>query len=105
MARAPAVQRWVQARIEAAGPGPDAAARARTTFWIHGEAENAAGRKVAARLRLPEGYEFTAHAAVAIANRVLQGQWSRGFQTPGRVYGPDFVLDLEGVRREELPDA
>jgi short subunit dehydrogenase-like uncharacterized protein len=97
------VQDHLQRRIEAAGPGPDAAHRARTSFWVYGEAVNAEGRSVAARMRLPDGYAFTAQAAVAIADRVLRGQWNRGFQTPGGVYGPDFVLDLDDVKREELP--
>jgi len=95
------VQRWMQARINAATAGPDAAERARTTFYVYGEVADAAGRTAVARLRLPDGYDLTAQTAVAIADRVLRGEWYRGFQTPAQVYGPDFPLELEGVRREE----
>lgn len=96
------VQDLLQRRIEAAGPGPDPAHRARTLFWVYGEVADADGRTAAARMRLPDGYEFTAVSAVAIADRVLRGEWNRGFQTPAAVFGPDFVLDFENVRREEL---
>lgn len=97
------VQDLVQRRIEAAGAGPDPAHRARTLFWIYGEVADAEGKTAAARLRMPDGYEFTAASAVVVANRVLGGEWNRGFQTPAAVFGPDFILDFENVRREELP--
>lgn len=96
------VQRYLQGRIEAAPAGPDAAQRARTAMWIFGEATDAEGGRAAARMRLIDGYDFTAASAVAIVDRVLRGQWARGFQTPGGVYGPDFALELPGTRREEL---
>ncbi len=96
------VQRQLQARIDAAPAGPDAAARARSGMWVYGEVADADGRVAAARLRLIDGYDFTAHSAVAIADRVLRGEWSRGFQTPAGVFGPDFALELPGTRREEL---
>lgn len=98
----PFVQSRLQARIDAAPPGPDPARRARTHFHLYGEVGDGAAPKAAVRMHLPDGYEFTAEAAVAIAHRVLRGEWERGFQTPGRVFGPDFPLQLEGVRREEL---
>jgi short subunit dehydrogenase-like uncharacterized protein len=69
---------------------------------IVAEAEDAAGRRAATRLRTPQAYEFTAVTAAAIAKHVLGGDLERGFQTPGRVYGPDFVLGFAEVTREEL---
>jgi len=32
----------------------------------------------------------------------LAGQAPPGFQTPGKAYGPDFILGLPGVQREDL---
>jgi short subunit dehydrogenase-like uncharacterized protein len=95
------VQRWMKARIDAGAAGPDAAERARTVFHVYGEVADADGRVAISRMRLPDGYELTAQSAVAIADRVLRGQWNRGFQTPAQVYGPDLPLEFEGVRREE----
>lgn len=34
--------------------------------------------------------------------QVLKGDREIGFQTPARVYGPDFVLPFTGVSREDL---
>lgn len=100
--RSSVVQGALQRRIEAAGAGPDVARRAATRFYVYAEAADADGRTVSARLRTPDGYDLTADSAVAIADRVLRGQWNRGFQTPARVFGPDFVLELDDTRREEL---
>ena len=33
--------------------------------------------------------------------RVLAGNIAPGYQTPGKAFGPDFVLECEGVTRED----
>ena len=40
--------------------------------------------------------------AVAIIERVLAGERRAGFVTPAGLYGPDMVLEIEGVSREDL---
>ncbi len=87
---------------EAFPEGPSAAQRATRSATIVAEASDGQGLTVGARLRTPEVYGFTAASAVAVARRVLAGDLEIGFQTPARVYGPDFVLSLPGVTREEL---
>jgi hypothetical protein len=42
------------------------------------------------------------YAAAAVLERVLAGDIEPGFQTPGRVYGSDFVLGIPGTQREDL---
>ncbi|MDN5860581.1 MAG: saccharopine dehydrogenase NADP-binding domain-containing protein, partial [Pseudonocardia sp.] len=60
-------------------------------------------RRVAATLRGPEAYEFTARTARLILQRVLGGAVTPGFQTPATAYGPDLVLDVSGVVRTDAP--
>jgi short subunit dehydrogenase-like uncharacterized protein len=69
---------------------------------IVAEAQSDEGRRASTRLQTPEAYEFTAIVAATIARCVLAGDFERGFQTPARVYGPDFVLGFPGVVREDL---
>jgi short subunit dehydrogenase-like uncharacterized protein len=83
-------------------PGPDAVARARGRTAHYGEAVDASGNKVAARQRGPEGYTLTALAAVEIARHVLAGEIRPGWQTPASAYGPDLVLGIPGVEREDV---
>jgi short subunit dehydrogenase-like uncharacterized protein len=65
--------------------------------------EDGAGGRAASRLQTPEGYTFTARAAVAVVERVLGGQAQPGFETPARAYGEDFVLDIPGVTLTDEP--
>jgi short subunit dehydrogenase-like uncharacterized protein len=82
--------------------GPSAERRAEHGATVVAEMLDERGRSVCARLRTPEVYSFTAVAAIAIARRALCGDVEPGFQTPARVYGPDFVVSLPGVSREDL---
>jgi short subunit dehydrogenase-like uncharacterized protein len=88
--------RW---RIRSGQPGPSAAARAKGRGRVWGRVENAAGDARESWLETPEGYSFTAAAAIASAARVLAGSVAPGFQTPATAFGPDFVLELAGVKR------
>ena len=84
--------------------GSTEAERAETHVHVWGEVKDEQGRRAAARLHGPEGgVEWTSMAALTTISRVLNGQFKPGFQTPASVYGPDFVLEVEGVQREDLP--
>jgi short subunit dehydrogenase-like uncharacterized protein len=84
-------------------PGPTAEMRDRTSTIVWGEVKDDQGRKAAARLHGPEaGVVWTARAALAAVRKVLAGDALPGFQTPALAYGADFVLECEGVTREEL---
>jgi short subunit dehydrogenase-like uncharacterized protein len=74
--------------------GPSAAERATVTTAVVAEAERADGTRVAARVRAGDSYEFTAASAVALVARVLAGEAIAGFQTPGRVFGPELLAGL-----------
>lgn len=82
------------------GPSPEQLAARRTT--IYGEALDGAGNRVAAVQRQPQSYALTALVAVEIAERALRGEVKPGWQTPATAYGPDLVLAVPGVTREDL---
>lgn len=96
------VQVFMKGVVRAMPPGPTDEQRAasRTAFW--GEARDEAGNVATARLYGPEAYTFTALTALAAVERVLAGEAPPGFQTPGSAFGADFVLGMEGVRREDV---
>jgi short subunit dehydrogenase-like uncharacterized protein len=84
-------------------PGPTADERARTSMHVWGEVEDDQGRRAVARLHGPEaGVVWTGRAALAVVKKVLTGYAPPGFQTPGLAYGADFVLECEGVTREDV---
>jgi short subunit dehydrogenase-like uncharacterized protein len=80
------------------GPAPDEQGRSA----VYGEALDASGGRVASIVRGPGGYALTALVAVEIAERVLRGEVTPGWQTPSTAYGPDLVLAVPGVTREDL---
>ncbi|MDX2169300.1 MAG: saccharopine dehydrogenase, partial [Deltaproteobacteria bacterium] len=84
------------------GEGPSAQQRAGGSRVIVAAAHHRAGSVARARLTTPEAYDFTAAAALAVAQRVLRGESRAGFQTPAGLYGPDLVLEIDGVVREDL---
>jgi short subunit dehydrogenase-like uncharacterized protein len=53
-------------------------------------------------MRTPHAYTLTAAASLEIVRRVLAGDAPPGYQTPASAYGPDLVMEIGGVTREDL---
>lgn len=96
------VQALAKWHIRRGAPGPTAEERERTPVHVWGEATSASGRKVTARVRVPNGYTVTTDAAVAIARRLLESEPVPGYSTPARLMGADFVSRLPGATRITL---
>ncbi|MFL5581664.1 MAG: saccharopine dehydrogenase family protein [Gemmatimonadaceae bacterium] len=91
------------ARRAPAGPAPEARARSHSYVWGQARDTRATlGATVTARLRAPNAYTLTVHAAVAAVRKVLLGECRPGFLTPALAFGADFVLELDGVAREDV---
>jgi short subunit dehydrogenase-like uncharacterized protein len=91
------IQRFLQGRIPPGGPTDEERARGKTLLW--GEARDDQGHSVEARLTCPEGYTTTALAALNIAEKILAGNFTPGFQTPAKAYGADLILEVPGAVR------
>ena len=91
------VQAFLQKRVEARGAGPDESERARGSVQLWGKVSDGT-RSVEETMQVPEGYTFTAEAALACALRVLSGAVAPGAWTPSLAFGPDFAASLPGVR-------
>jgi short subunit dehydrogenase-like uncharacterized protein len=101
--RIPMLRNWLKRGVR---PGPSAERRARTSTHVWGEVTDDEGRRAVSRLHGPEaGVVWTGHAALAAVRKALSGNAPPGFQTPARAYGADFVLECEGVTREDVRDA
>lgn len=82
-----------------AGPTDERLASGASHVW--GRVSAPDGRTATAVLHGPEAYEFTAQTARLLLQRVLAGKATPGFQTPATAYGPDLVLEIDGVYRTE----
>jgi short subunit dehydrogenase-like uncharacterized protein len=96
----PGVTETLRNLVHATVEGPDAGERERGTCHVWGEARTD-DRRVVSRLVTPSTYRLTVDAALLVARTVLDGDWEAGFGTPGGVYGPDLVLEIDGVERTD----
>jgi len=94
-------RRWIDAAAQALPSGPSEHARRRERGLIVGEASDGVST-VRARLHTPDVYSFSGLSGAEAAVRVLAGRVEPGFHTPGELFGPDSVLEIEGVQREDL---
>ncbi len=86
------------------GATPDE--RAATTTRVWGEVVDDVGNTAVARLSGPEaGLEWTIRSALDVVSHILAGDVTPGYQTPAMAYGPDLVLESEGVTREDVESA
>jgi short subunit dehydrogenase-like uncharacterized protein len=93
-------------------PGPKEERRKKGFAIFIGEVTDQNGTRAVSKLITPEGYTCTALTTVEIMKRILNddpsiakhsGQRSKiGFQTPSLAYGADFILQFDGVKREDI---
>lgn len=95
------MKKIVQNKIDAAPAGPDENARATGKSLVWGCIRNAAGESISAHFSGPEGYTLTAHAALIITKKVLDGNFIKGYQTPAGCFGKDLVLEIPDTSRSE----
>jgi short subunit dehydrogenase-like uncharacterized protein len=86
------LKRQIERRVQ--GPGPEERERGSVELW--GRAEDAQGNFAEGTMVVPEGYRFTAEAALACVRRVRAGV-APGAWTPSLAFGADFAASLPGV--------
>jgi short subunit dehydrogenase-like uncharacterized protein len=98
------VRNFLKSRIERKPAGPSGQERREGRSQVWGRVENEAGEYREARMEGPESYDMTMRTSLLIARKVLEGKAPLGFQTPAGAYGEDLVMEIKGVRREDLVD-
>jgi short subunit dehydrogenase-like uncharacterized protein len=83
-------------------PGPNEDRRKNGIAILIGEVTDKNGVRVSSKLITPEAYTCTALTTVEIMKRVLNGEYKKGFQTPSLAYGANFIMQFDGVQRNEL---
>lgn len=94
-----AVRSFVKRLVSKKVTGPDQTEREQGKSYIWGEVTNKKGETVTARQVTPEGYRLTALSALHIAQKVSEGNFKTGYQTPASAYGEDLILEIEGTDR------
>jgi len=90
------VQGFLKRQIERRVKGPTREQRDSGSVCVWGEARNAAGRTVTARMTTANGYTLTQLAPVAIIEHLLENDVPPGTTTPALMMGKDFASSLPG---------
>ncbi|HEX8356814.1 MAG TPA: saccharopine dehydrogenase NADP-binding domain-containing protein [Segetibacter sp.] len=98
----PFTRKLVQKIIDSRPPGLNDAKREKSVSLVWGEVINSAGKKATATLTAPDAYTLTAYTTLLIANKILAGIFQPGYQTPAAVYGEDLIMEISGVKREQI---
>ena len=94
------VRSYIKRRIDKRPAGPTDEERSKASSLIWGQVTNNKGEKVTARMSGPDGYTLTVHASLLICQKILEGNFKAGYQTPASAYGEDLVLEIPGVKRD-----
>lgn len=94
------MRKFIKNKISQRPAGPSDEQREKAISLVWGKVINSEGKAASVRLSGPEGYTLTTHSALIIAQKVLSGNFIKGYQTPGSAYGEKLVLEIPGVRRE-----
>jgi short subunit dehydrogenase-like uncharacterized protein len=73
---------------------PTQAQRDNNPAFVWGEARNAAGQIVTARMRTANPYTFTVESSLGILREVFAGTPAPGYATPAQLVGADFAASL-----------
>ena len=92
-------QDYLQKQIPPGGPSDEERAKGKMLLW--GQAEDPNGNRVESRMTAPEGYTTTALTALNIMQKILDGNFQPGYQTPAKAYRADLILEIEGVTRHD----
>ena len=95
-------QLYLQKKIPAGGPSDEERSNGKTLLW--GKASDADGNRVESRQQGPEGYTITAIAALNIAEKIIAGNFTAGYQTPAKAYGAHLVMEIDDVQRQDVAE-
>jgi saccharopine dehydrogenase (NAD+, L-lysine-forming) len=93
----PAVRRFAERQIDARVSGPSADVRASARMQLWGRVTHPDGRIVEDTATVPEGYRFTALAAVECARRMLATPPAAGYHTPSTAFGARLLDELTHI--------
>lgn len=93
--KAQIVKTFLKSQIDKKPAGPTEEKRETAKMYLWGKVSNGSAESEA-WLVTPNGYSLTASTSVLIAQRILNGDFKAGYQTPSTAYGAGLILEVEG---------
>lgn len=83
--------------------GPNEEQRAKMPAYVWGEASDAEGKKIVARVKTANGYSLTVMGSIAVASYILmEKNIAGGAYTPSKLMGSDLVERLDGSGKIQI---
>ncbi|SNT34789.1 Uncharacterized conserved protein [Ekhidna lutea] len=95
MLRSRTIKNFLMRQMDKRSDGPEEERRKESVMYLWGKISNGVTSEEA-RLKTPNGYTLTAASTVLIAQKILNGNFTIGFQTPSIAYGEKLILEIEG---------
>jgi short subunit dehydrogenase-like uncharacterized protein len=96
------VRNIVKKKIDKSPAGLDDSKRNKSTSLVWGKVTDTAGNTRTAALSGPDAYTLTAYCTLLITRKILDGNFTSGYQTPAGEYGEDLIMEIKGVKREVI---
>jgi short subunit dehydrogenase-like uncharacterized protein len=93
------VRRFIQRKIEKRPAGPSDQQRSKSLSLVWGEVSDAKGNKINSCITTPDGYNLSAYSCLLIAQKIINGIYKPGYQTPASAYTENLVYEIPGVQR------
>jgi short subunit dehydrogenase-like uncharacterized protein len=95
------MRNYIKKKINKRPAGPDDEQRSKALSLVWGQVTDAAGKTEMIRLKAPEGYTLTTLSSLLITQKILQGNFIPGYQTPASAYGENLVMEIPGVEMKK----
>jgi short subunit dehydrogenase-like uncharacterized protein len=96
------VKKYMLKKIDERPAGPSEEKRNSGRSFLWGKVWDDSGKECVSQLETLSGYSLTAKTAVLIAQKILNGNFKTGYQTPAMSYGADLIMEIENTTRKDL---
>jgi short subunit dehydrogenase-like uncharacterized protein len=96
------VKNFLLKKIDQGSTGPSAEHLKTGKCYLRGQVWDEHGNTNVSLFNGPNAYLLTAKTAVLIAEKIMHGNFTPGYKTPGQQYGEDLVLEIEGTERKDV---
>jgi len=96
------VKKYMLKKIDERPAGPSEEKRNSGRSFLWGKVWDDSGKECVSQLETLSGYSLTAKTAVLITQKILNGNFKTGYQTPAMSYGADLIMEIENTTRKDL---
>jgi short subunit dehydrogenase-like uncharacterized protein len=100
--RKKAIKKYLLKKVNQRSPGPTDEMRSKARSIVWGQVRNNQGQTKTIAIRCSDGYTLTAHSTLIIVQKILNGVYKPGYQTPASAYSAGLVFEIPGSKKEPV---